>query len=186
MTDPCRKRSDLLIVASSSPLEIAHCVRQVGDWVLPFVRHDCFHRFERQDDSVVRNQVLPDGAQFRVSRAQEAVAFTDLWSVQLRDVLHAPCMLYCADNSDDVHGGVRNRDRKTTVAMWAVWFVKRDDSEAEGPSQPQLGHKKLYRASRPSLTLSRAGLSLKKTQDMAASRPYVSFCPEQPSLPSPS
>ena len=39
--------------------------------------------------------------------SQEVVASADLWSVQLRVVLYAPCMLCCADNSDDVHGGVR-------------------------------------------------------------------------------
>ena len=39
--------------------------------------------------------------QSRVARAHGAVANLDLWSVQLRDVLHEPCMLCCADTSDD-------------------------------------------------------------------------------------
>ena len=56
------------------------------------------------------NMIHRRGNKFgRVVRTHGAVANVDLWSVQLRDALHAPCMLCCADNFDDVYDGVRWR-----------------------------------------------------------------------------
>ena len=72
------------------------------------------------------------------------VASTDLWSVQLRDIL----MLSCADNSDDVHGGVRWRLGKNDDGNVSILVCPKrsqnenrapryDDSEAVVLSLPQ-------------------------------------------------
>ena len=120
VTEPSSERPDIAVVASNDPFEIAKSVRQVGDAsilhsnadldrILRLALPDCVHRRESQHDSQVRKQIRPVG----LVRAEEAVANADLWSTQLRNVLHAPCMLHCADNSDDVHDGVRLRQRRS-------------------------------------------------------------------------
>ena len=106
VTGPRSERPDLIVVATSNPFEIAESVRQVGDAgvlrcgadldrILHLALLHCFHKRESQHDSQAWKQIRSVGAQSRVVRAQEVVASTDLWSVQLHDALHAPCMLYC-------------------------------------------------------------------------------------------
>ena len=99
------------------------------------------------------------------------VANTDLWSVQLRDVLHVPCVLCFADNSDDVHDGVRQRWRKNDDSGLSKAISERNPCAAiqcqrscgsVSAPHPQSGHKNcVVRLSLPDFQ--EAGLSLKRT-----------------------
>ena len=115
VTRPCGERPDLVIVAPSNHFEIAKPRRQVGNvgalhcgldlgMVLRLALLDNFHGDEGQHDSRDWKRVQLVGAQSRVVRAPEAGA--DHQPMQLHNILHAPCIPHCADNSDDVHDGV--------------------------------------------------------------------------------
>ena len=88
-------------------------------------------------------------------RAQEAVARTDLYSVQLRDVLHAPCiacfttltiLLMCLTSyigdrkSDDGDVGMLVCPKRSRNEIRAQWY---DGNETVAPSQRSIRNLKM-------------------------------------------